>query len=668
LFVHVDGVRNIQDGKTIAPGIDVRGQGGYVCFPPLGGYRVVHEADIAEWPDWLLPLVLKASEPAPRPELSSYATPAKVSDNRLRGFIDREVRRVRDAPNGGKHNARLAAARSIGGVAAEAGLSDIEVEEMLIAARPPEVEEEKERRTIRAGLAYGRTEPIDLNTLSDSAQFRGYQQSCGNGGTAPLPPGDGTPPPPPPGDPGPQSDTEVTKLITAFNHKYFVLNENGRAVIYAPKHDPIINRRFFERISFADLERLYSNRMVKVGEKDAQPVYRPAARVWLTHRGRKQFIGGVVFDPSTREQPPDILNLWRGFAVEPRPGSWGLMKDHVRTVICRGDQALFDYVLDWIADLVQRPARQGEVCLVLCGAEGSGKGVLARTIKHLLGQHGLAISNGRHLTGNFNAHLRDTVFLFADEAFYAGDKAHVGVLKALITEPYLTIEGKYQNAVQAPNFLHIMMASNEAWVVPASLNSRRFVVLSVDSNRTNDHAYFGAIQDELDRGGYEAMLHELIVRTPIGNLRAIPLTEALQTQRKLSLGTTESWWLECLHRGYVFRSKLGLEEHFRQWHETIATDLLVDSYAEFCRTHRERHPLSRELLGKWLRTMGCKPTQPSNAVVGERIGEVLTPDGHTHRAPELVRQDRPRGYHAGSVDAARQAFINATGLAVEWAG
>ena len=50
LFRHVDGVRNIQDGKTIAPGIDVRGQGGYVCFPPSGGYKVVHEADIAPWP------------------------------------------------------------------------------------------------------------------------------------------------------------------------------------------------------------------------------------------------------------------------------------------------------------------------------------------------------------------------------------------------------------------------------------------------------------------------------------------------------------------------------------------------------------------------------------------------------------------------------------------
>ena len=32
----------------------------------------------------------------------------------------------------------------------------------------------------------------------------------------------------------------------------------------------------------------------------------------------------------------------------------------------------------------------------------------------------------------FWPHLRDAVFVFADEAFFAGDKAHEGVLKALV--------------------------------------------------------------------------------------------------------------------------------------------------------------------------------------------------------------------------------------------
>ena len=44
-----------------------------------------------------------------------------------------------------------------------------------------------------------------------------------------------------------------------------MLREHGKAIIYAPKHDPILNRRFYERISFEDLNKLYLNRTVLVG-------------------------------------------------------------------------------------------------------------------------------------------------------------------------------------------------------------------------------------------------------------------------------------------------------------------------------------------------------------------------------------------------------------------
>lgn len=76
---------------------------------------------------------------------------------------------------------------------------------------------------------------------------------------------------------------------------------------------------------------------------------------------------------------------------------------------------------------------------------------------------------------------------------------------------------------------------------------------------------------------------------------------------------------------------------------------------------------SRELLGRWLHTMSCKPTQRSELVVGEHVGEVLTPEGHTRRTPELVRRDRTHGYRLGSLDAAWQAFSHVTGLDLEWA-
>ena len=65
------------------------------------------------------------------------------------------------------------------------------------------------------------------------------------------------PPEPPPAD-----TPEVTALIAEFNELYFVVNENGRATIYAPKHDPDQNRRFYERIEFIDLDKMYLNRTV----------------------------------------------------------------------------------------------------------------------------------------------------------------------------------------------------------------------------------------------------------------------------------------------------------------------------------------------------------------------------------------------------------------------
>ena len=98
----------------------------------------------------------------------------------------------------------------------------------------------------------------------------------------------------------------------------------------------------------------------------------------------------------------------------------------------------------------------------------------------------------------------------------------------------------------------------------------------------------------MEAGGYAAMLHDLLAYDLTGfNVRAVPVTEGLQRQRKLSLPTTEGWWLDCLERGYVFRSRLGLEAEFAKWHNKVTTELLLDSYLEFAKSCGERRPLAR---------------------------------------------------------------------------
>jgi Family of unknown function (DUF5906) len=226
----------------------------------------------------------------------------------------------------------------------------------------------------------------------------------------------------------------VASIVAEFNELYCVVTEGGKTVVFRKKTDPILKRSFYERISFADFRNLYANRYVVAGGDGEKPVHKTAGDTWLRHPRRRQFTGGVVFDPSERHAREDELNLWEGFAVEPRPGDWSLLRRHIERVVCNGDPECHAYLMGWLARLVRNPAELGEVAVVMRGGEGVGKGILAKAVKRILGQHGLAISNPRHLTGHFNMHLRDTVFLFADEAFFAGDKAHVGALKALITE------------------------------------------------------------------------------------------------------------------------------------------------------------------------------------------------------------------------------------------
>ncbi len=442
-------------------------------------------------------------------------------------------------------------------------------------------------------------------------------------------------------------------VIAEMNARYMVVNEAGKAIVYEPTYDVGHNRRYHERITFEDLRKLHLNRRIRIPHGNGNTALKPVADVWLNHPDRRQFIGGVIFDPSGRHVRPDMLNLWQGFAVEPRPGSWARLQEHILKIVCAGDTNLCDWLMGWMARLVQYPSEQGEVAVVMRGIEGCGKGTLAKALLHILGQHGMAISNAKHLTGNFNGHLRDTVLLFADEAFFAGDRAHVGVLKALITEPTLTIEAKYANAVQMPNFVHLMMASNEEWVIPAGPEARRFLVLDVLPARAEDTAYFAAIWGEMKNGGYEAMLHDLLAYDlTFFNHRNAPKTAGLQEQKKLSLGTSEGWWMDVLHRGYVYKSKLGLDDHFGQWHETVTTEMLFGSYAEYAKAKNERHPMAREAFGRFMISMGATTAKHRNGVVGEHVTDVtVNKYGDTKRLATLIKRPLATAYrtrHAGT--------------------
>jgi hypothetical protein len=258
------------------------------------------------------------------------------------------------------------------------------------------------------------------------------------------------------------------------------------------------------------------------------------------------------------------------------------------------DEEHYNYLIGWMARAVQNPAQPGEVAIVMRGGRGTGKSFFAKHFGHLFGRHFLQVSNPSHLVGNFNNHLRDVVILFADEAFYAGDKKHSSILKTLITEETITIEAKGIDAEAAPNYVHLIMASNDDHVVPAGGDERRFFVLDVGKEHMQDPKYFGAIAKQMQDGGYEALLHYLMTYDLSSyQVRNVPRTKALHDQKLLSMSAAEEWWYQRLLEGRNTRRS-------DQWDEHILKDELVDDYVE----HTKRFNISFRgnctALGKFL--------------------------------------------------------------------
>ena len=160
LFMHAPGVRNSQ--SRIAPGVDVRGEGGYIITPPSPGYSVHTIAPIVEWPSWLLVpgLVL----PPPKPERPIGSAPIEpIADRRTAAYIDTLLCRLSRAPDGAKHGLLIRVGRALGGIADAAGISEAEAVERLVAALPRTVRDwAAARKTAAWAVARGRESPIYL--------------------------------------------------------------------------------------------------------------------------------------------------------------------------------------------------------------------------------------------------------------------------------------------------------------------------------------------------------------------------------------------------------------------------------------------------------------------------------------------------------------------------
>jgi len=244
--------------------------------------------------------------------------------------------------------------------------------------------------------------------------------------------------------------------------------------------------------------------------------------------------------------PPNVYNLWTPFAMElvkewdDKPDVIDTIKRHL-LILCGNDQPVADYLLNWMAQMIQFPAVKTTMP-VFVSDEGAGKGTLVYLLRKLLGDGKmLKTSNCDRVFGHFNGLMSSAFLVNLDELEPKELRILEGRMKEGITEATLVINEKGQPPYTINSFHRYIITTNKEEMVlnymPTSNDDRRKFIIRCSDELIADPAKpdYEAKKKYFDN--FYAMLDDVSsVKTFYEYLKSIP---DMENFNKLKLPNTD---------------------------------------------------------------------------------------------------------------------------------
>jgi len=243
--------------------------------------------------------------------------------------------------------------------------------------------------------------------------------------------------------------------------------------------------------------------------------------LYIMHKNKKEemerirFINLWIVDENIMEYegydfvpPPTYINsskynLFRGFAHEkilPYQIDETQIQDDSRIFIKHlwylsgKNNAVLNYVIDYLAHMIQEPGELPRTAIVFKSEQGVGKNLFFETFaEKILGdKYLLSTPNIDHILGRFPL-INQKIMVLMDEAngkdsFLANDK-----IKNFITAKTINYEKKGIDGVDIHNCSRMFFFTNNDFPVKIEQTDRRFVVTECSSEIRNNSKYFKAL-------------------------------------------------------------------------------------------------------------------------------------------------------------------------------
>ena len=457
---------------------------------------------------------------------------------------------------------------------------------------------------------------------------------------------------------------DAPEWIQKMNRKHAVIIVGGKANVmsfYSDENDRE-DHELWDTKTFHDWYLAKGTVPVPAG-KDAKgkPKFKDVtmSHAFMGNEYRRGYERGYVFDP--KGATGDGFNLFVGWGVEPKKGDCSKILWHVRNVMCDGDDAAYEYFLDYFAHLFQKPWEIPRAAIVIRSGEGAGKDTWAEYIGRIVGRYMPRITGQDQFFGNFNGFLKNALFVNMQEAF-VGSQQQNEKLKQYITERTIKVENKYQNAYDTPNLMRLFITSNNFKVVAASESARRFLVLKADERFISNgdekrdreiKAYFDALYDELNGDGPSALLHYLLNRKLVNFPRIPPATTELSSQVALNWKGLKKFILLAASDGTFDpedADPLATKEKWVKDGISVEKAHLRQLFNKWCRSQQRRE------LDEFEPTM----TMFTQTMLSHLGAKEIRPRGGAGEAA------RPRHYHFPKLEFCRDHLSKAARGRLDW--
>jgi len=290
---------------------------------------------------------------------------------------------------------------------------------------------------------------------------------------------------------------------------------------------------------------------------------------------------------------------------------------HLRDEMFPGDVGELNHFLDFVADMVQQPAKLRPVAHVFYTEQGCGKGMIVEWIKSLLGrEHVVTFNSTSAYFQKFNADRMNKILNVLEELSERGECfSQHNQLKADMTAPTIRIEWKGGAISHMRNFARYIFNSNNENTLNVEHDDRRLTMHRGSNQKANKREYFDPIWAEVRSREFALMCFNYMAERKYeeANVMRAYDTKYKRDQKESNLSNVIKFIIHCIETRW---------DGMSYDNKRITSTEMTTHYASWCTTNRLK-VFSHPAFIAELKKIGIEAPKP------------LTVFGMKHRAFEI---------------------------------